>query len=128
MNKKKIAKLRRELDGLRAGKYNLKTSDVVSLAKRIGRSRDTSRGKEPTYVSVLPRTTPLSIPGHPTINPYTANAILDVLEADLDRWQELAEQMESKEKQDEKRAGLPQTAVREDRDSGGREQLPRGNS
>jgi hypothetical protein len=118
MNRKKIAKLRRELAELRAGKYNLKRSDIVSFAQRVGRRPDTSRGKEPTYVSVFPQQNPLSIPGHSTINPFTALKILDVLEADLDKWEDLLEEQERKEDANSKK--LPPATVRTDRDPSGK--------
>jgi hypothetical protein len=105
MNKRRMAKLRRELQKLRAGRYNLKTSQIVAFAGKVGRTRDTTRGKEPTYVSVLPELRPVSIPGHPTINPFTAGSILDVLEHDLDKWEELLESRENKS--DENGVELP---------------------
>lgn len=118
MGRKKIAKLRRELQGLRARKYNLRPIDLVRFAKRVGRGPDTSRGKEPTYVSVLAGTRPLSIPGHPTINPYTAESILDHLEADLDIWEGLAEAAEAEEEnKNEKGKELPSAPIRKSRDS-----------
>lgn len=119
MNRKKIAKLRRELESLRAGKYNLRPTDLVRFARKVGRDPDTSRGKEPTYVSVLPGTRPLSIPAHPKINPYTAESILDHLEADLDRWEDLAEAAEAEEKnKNENSKGLPSATIRKGGDSG----------
>lgn len=117
MAKRKLAKLRRELQKLRAGKYNVKTSEIVRFAKRVGRVRDTSRGKEPTYISPRPGVLPLSIPGHPTINPHTANSILDVLESDIDREADLLESKERKENEERKR--IPPAAVHEGCDSGG---------
>jgi hypothetical protein len=117
MDKKKLAKLRRELAQLRAGKYNLKTSKLVSFAGKVGRQRDTSRGKEPTYVSVLPGARPLSIPGHRTINPHTADAVMDSLEADLDRWESMLEETESNANENSKK--LPPATVRTNRDPSG---------
>jgi hypothetical protein len=116
MTKKKLAKLRRELDGLRAGKYSLKTSDLISFAKKVGRKRDTSRGKEPTYIcESIDGVRPLSIPGHNTINPHTAGSILDSLEADLDRWEAWIEQQEQQHGQS--KDDLPSKALRQDSDS-----------
>jgi hypothetical protein len=117
MDVRKIAKLRKELQKLRSGKYNLKPSKLVSFAGKVGRFRDTTRGKEPTYTSIIPGVRPLSIPGHPTINPHTADAILDVLEADIDRWEESLKTEEKEPDEDSK--GLPRTTVRKDRDSNG---------
>jgi hypothetical protein len=118
MNKHGIAKLRRELEQLRVGKYNLKSSDLTRFAAKVGRKRDTSRGKEPTYVSILlPGARPLSIPGHRKIKPYTADAIMDILEADLDRWEELLEEKEAKANEKSKR--LPPATIRTNRNPSG---------
>lgn len=115
MDQRKITKLRRELRKLRSGKYNLKPSKLATFAGKVGRVRDTSRGKEPTYISIIPGIRPLSIPGHPTINPHTADAILDVLEADLDRWEDSLKAEEKKTNENSK--GLPQTTVYKKHDS-----------
>jgi hypothetical protein len=115
MDKSKLEKLRNELEALRAGKYNLKTSDLTRFAGKVGRTRDTSRGKEPTYVSVIPGMRPLSIPGHRRINLHTAQSILDTLEADLNRWEELLEEKERKANENRKR--LPPATIRTHRDS-----------
>jgi hypothetical protein len=117
MDKKKIARLRRELDQLRAGKCNLKRSDLVGFARKVGRLPDTSRGKEPTYVSVLHQRNPLSIPGHQNINPYTALSILDVLEVDLNKWEDLLEERERKENENNKK--LPPATICSDSDPSG---------
>jgi hypothetical protein len=128
MNKKKLVKLRRELRQLRDAKYSLKLSDLTRFATKVGRKEDTSRGKEPTYVSVyFPESRPLSIPGNKHVNPYTANAILDTFEADLDKLQAWVEEQETREK-NENIKGLPPTTIREDCDSSGAKQLPRGDS
>jgi hypothetical protein len=54
------------------------------MAKALGRRRD-KRGKEPTYISDLLRTSrPITIPAHPgTLATGTANAILDRFEEDI---------------------------------------------
>jgi hypothetical protein len=116
MNKRKIGKLRRELRALRAGKYNLKTSDLVRFARKVGRLPNTQRGKEPTYVSPIPGTRPLSIPGHTTINPYTADAIMDSFEEDLGRWEDLLEKEPTKSENTKR---LPPATICTNRDSGG---------
>src|SRR5579864_152353 len=85
----KLARLRREIDGLRAAKHNIKPDDLTSLARRLGR-KPVKRGKHPTWQSeLIPTANPLSIPGHPTIKATTAMSILDELEADIDRLAEL---------------------------------------
>src|SRR5436309_11340066 len=106
MDKKKLGKLRRELKQLRAGKHNIKTADLTRFAGKVGRKQDRSRGKEPTYVSVaFPELNPLSIPGHKTVNPYTADSIMDIFEADLDKWEDSLDQQEAKEATKAKETG-----------------------
>lgn len=114
---RKLRKLQRELDSLRSAKHNLKPSDLVSLAKKLGRRLDPNRGKHPMYVSdLLPnRRGGISIPGHPTINSYTAVEILDDLEVDLVMLIELVQKEDSKHGN---RKALPAAIVRSDRDSG----------
>jgi hypothetical protein len=127
MNKKKLAKLRRELKQLRDAKYSLKLSDLTRFAGKVGRKENTSRGKEPTYISVFfPELRPLSIPGNKKVNPFTANSILDTLEADLIRLETWVQEQESKS--NEKTTGLLATTLRSDNDSSGPKQLPRGDS
>lgn len=118
MNKKKLGKLRRELEQLRAGKHNLKTIDLTRFAGKVGRKEDRSRGKEPTYVSTaFPELNPLSIPGHKTVNPYTADSIMDTFEADLDRWEDRLEEEERKTNDNSKQ--IPGKTIRKGSHSGG---------
>jgi hypothetical protein len=118
MNKKKLAKLRRELKQLRAGKHNLKMSDLPRFAAKVGRRPDPKRGKEPTYIShAFPELSPLSIPSHRVVKAYTAEAIMDILEADLDKWESRLEEQELKENENTKR--LPATSIRSDGDPNG---------
>jgi hypothetical protein len=118
MDKKRLRKLRRELDELRIGKYNLKTSDLVRFAGKVGRKENTLRGKEPTFISVpFPELRPLSISSHKTINPHTANAILDSLEADLNKWEDSLEAQERKTNGNDKK--LPPETICTDSDPSG---------
>jgi hypothetical protein len=113
INKKKLRKLRREIEALRAGIHNVRPRDLIRLALQLGRELD-DRGKHPTYVSTLiPNSNPLSIPGHPTIKPTTAKSILDELEADIDRHSSMIEDQERKN--DTKR--LPAPTLHESDDS-----------
>jgi hypothetical protein len=70
---------------LRQRPANIRSLELQSLARALGRVRDTSRGKEPTFVSLLlPASRPLSIPDHPgSLKRFTAGNILDVLEQDI---------------------------------------------
>jgi hypothetical protein len=115
MNRKKLARLRSEVEVLRRRRNNLRSSDLTRLALKVERKPNTSRGKEPTYESVIPGLRPLTIPGHKKINPFTGLSILQALEKDLDTWEILLDQMEKKENENRKR--LPSRTVREDRDS-----------
>jgi hypothetical protein len=117
MTKKKLSKLRRALKQLRAGKYNIRPSDLVSFAGKVGRRLDGSRGKEPTYVSTaFPNLNPLSIPGHPKINPFTADNIMDILEIDLDAWED---HLEKESLKNENRKELPPATIRTNRNPSG---------
>jgi hypothetical protein len=117
MTKNKVAKLRRELTQLRNAKYSLKLSDLTGFAKRLGRKEKTSRGKEPTYVSILfPELRPLAIPAHTKVNPFTANSILDSLELDLGKLETWVHEEERRKDENAKR--LPPAAIRPDSDSG----------
>lgn len=117
MTKRKLAKLRRELESLRAGRYNLRYCELVRFAETLGRRFDPSRGKEPTYVSTpFPQLRPLSIPGHRNANPYTAGSILDSLEQDINHWEDFVEAEEAKKK-NEKPKGLPPATIRKNSDS-----------
>lgn len=120
MDRAKIEELRSELEELRAGAFNLKRSRLVSFAGSVGRNLS-NRGKEPTYVSVLPGRNPLSIPGHTDIKGFTAKSILKVLEADLDQWEDLLDAEEKKQKEKERHENptrIPPTAIRKNRDTG----------
>lgn len=83
MNKNKIRKLKERLKRLRSGAGGIRSRDLVKFAQALGRER-IKRGGEPTYVSaLLPYSRPISIPGHPTVNKFTAGNILDALEQDI---------------------------------------------
>ena len=114
MDRAKIEALRDELENLRRGAFNIRRSELVSFAESCGR-RESNRGKEPTYVSVLPHRNPLSIPGHTKLKGFTVKSILKVLAADLDCWEEIADREEKRKQNDSK--GISPTALRKDRDS-----------
>jgi len=100
MTAKKLRQLRRELEELKRRKRNLTGRDLTRFAERIGRKR-ANRGDEPTYVSeLLPRSNPISIPGHRgNVKVGTAGNILDQFEADLDRLEESITQGDSDEEE-----------------------------
>ena len=66
-----------------------KARDLEKLARLLGRRQD-KRGKEPTWVHDELPVYPLSIPRHGgrDLAPGTRNSILNVLEGDVDAWEE----------------------------------------
>ena len=88
MNRRKLAKLLRDLAALRRGSH--KARKFESLARRLGRER-VNRGKEPMYESKeFDELDALSIPHHggKDIPPGTSNSILNQLEDDILAWNE----------------------------------------
>ncbi len=92
---KQLIKLQRQLKSLRENKSNISCTDMVKFAEKCGRyPRKGGRGKEPTYISEwLEGAKPLSIPLHTgktkTLKVGTAGNILDILEADLFKLEEI---------------------------------------
>ena len=85
-NQRKLDKIRREIVSARKGIHNVTGRDLRSIAKRLGRERDTSRGKEPTFVSIWFKTNPISIPDDVKAD-GTKRSILDDLEDDIFRFE-----------------------------------------
>jgi len=86
MDKGRLEKLRIRVEELR-GRGGIKSAELESLAKALGRV-PIKRGKEPTWVNpTFSDLRPLSIPRHGSkeLNRYTANAILDQLELDIEK-------------------------------------------
>jgi hypothetical protein len=85
MTRKKLQRLKQRLAMLRQRPANIRSAELQSLARALGRVRNTSRGKEPTFVSrLLPNSRPISIPDHPgSLKRFTAGNILDALEQDI---------------------------------------------
>jgi hypothetical protein len=84
MDKKKLQKIKKRLQALRLRSNNIRSAELVSLARSLKR-RLFDRGKEPTYISnLLPKSRPISIPNHPgAMFRGTALNILDQLEQDI---------------------------------------------
>ena len=92
MNRRKLNKIKQDIDGFR-NRGGVKSSKLESLAKRLGRDKS-NRGKEPTWVNKqFPDLRPLSIPHHGArdLNKFTARGILDQLEEDFEKWEEVLE-------------------------------------
>lgn len=91
MDKAKVSRLKRRLSALRAKGANIRSRELKSLAKALGRRHHKQRGREPTWISeALPESTPISIPDHPgAMNKYTAGNILDQLEEDIFMFEEM---------------------------------------
>jgi len=90
MDLRKLDKIKLDIDSFR-NRGGVKSSELESLAKRLGRDRN-DRGKEPTWVNrQFPYLRPLSIPHHGSIdlNKFTARGILDQLEEDIKKWEEV---------------------------------------
>ena len=88
MNQKKLSKLRREVKAFRQ-KGGVKSRELESLARAFSRELH-SRGSEPNWVStVFHDLRPISIPHHggKDLNKFTARAILDQLENDIERFE-----------------------------------------
>jgi hypothetical protein len=87
MTRRKLRKLRAEVDALRVGQANART--LIALARKLGR-KPFKRGKEPTYESVVsPQLRPLTIPKHGgrDLSPGTKDSILDALDDDFCYWE-----------------------------------------
>lgn len=89
MNRQKLDKIRKQVEELRK-KGGIKSSELESLARALGRVRS-MRGKHPIWVNkTFPELRPLSIPRHGSkdLNRITANIILDQLELDIVKYEE----------------------------------------
>jgi len=93
MNREKLQKLRKWVEKLRK-KGGIGNSELESLARALGRVRS-KKGKHPTWVNkTFPDLRPLSIPHHGSkdLNRITANNILDQLELDINKFEEIIEE------------------------------------
>lgn len=94
MDHRRIKTLRREIDKIRR-RGGIRATELEHLAERIGRERH-PRGKEPTWVHPsIPQARPSSIPKHPgDLNRFTARAILNQLEEDVDMLESMLDREE----------------------------------
>jgi predicted RNA binding protein YcfA (HicA-like mRNA interferase family) len=87
VNPRKLAKIRRDIDGLRQRLATIKGRELESIVKRLGRRLAGGRGKEPAWISdELPHRNPITIPRHggKDLRPKTARSIIEQCELDLD--------------------------------------------
>ncbi len=101
MNPTTLKRLRRLLEKYRRqSKGDIASNKLEQLAESLGRRR-VSRGKHPTFESVLlPNSRPLTIPHHSKkLNRYVADDILMQLEEDIDRLEEQNEKGKQRESQ-----------------------------
>lgn len=84
MNQNDIEKWRGIIEDMRGRLANVSRREIVSLAEMLGRILK-SGGKHPAYVSPLSRPN-VSIPNN--LKKWTAKGIIDVLERDVDAWEE----------------------------------------
>jgi len=90
MNPKKIKNLRAQLNQLRR-QGGIKSRELERFAEALLRERH-KRGSEPTWVSTrFKDIRPVSIPNHAgrDLNRHTAGSILNQLEEDLERLEEI---------------------------------------
>jgi hypothetical protein len=102
MQRKKLDKIKRELAALRQGRH--KASSFQGLASKLGRKENTKRGKEPMWESEsFGDLYPLAIPNHggKDISPGVQRQLLNLLEEDVLRWEEVIEAEEQNEEADE---------------------------
>ena len=101
MTSKRLAKIRRTLEALRTHLGTIRSNELVSIARSLGRS-EFNRGKEPTYVRA--GWFPLSIPNHGgrDLATGTAASIVNQLLEDLEALAlEVAEEEEKVEAETE---------------------------
>ena len=94
MNRKKLNKLWRTVEGLR--RLSPKALEIQKVAKQLGRKL-VKRGKEPVWESLeFQSLRPLSIPdrGGRDLTPGVKHSILNQLEDDLTSWDERITQQE----------------------------------
>ena len=85
MTSKKVKRLRRELERLRARKFDIGERALAGFARKLGRRRLSKATGEPQWITEeIPGARPISIPSHKKVNAYTAESILDRFEQDLD--------------------------------------------
>lgn len=104
MTLKKLAKIERELRGLKRRLGSIRSDELASIARSLGREKS-NRGKEPTYVRAgAAGWFPLSIPNHPgTLPTGTANSIVNQLLDDVEAWRaEVELEIEEMEMTEEK--------------------------
>ncbi|NJA06891.1 type II toxin-antitoxin system HicA family toxin [Methylococcaceae bacterium WWC4] len=98
MNKKSLYKVKEELLAMRRSPQGRKPHDLEAIAKQLGRKRDTTKGKEPTYVREKDPelSPPLSIPAHGSkeLKTGTARNIIDALLDDVSDWEIYLEELE----------------------------------
>jgi hypothetical protein len=94
MNRKRLAKIERELSELQKNPHGKSPRLFVRLAKKLGRKK-VNRGKEPTYASPSEPDlgSPLSIPNHDVLKSGTAASILNTLQNDHDLWAQHLDQI-----------------------------------
>lgn len=84
MDSKRLRRIRDELDGLWQQSASIKPRDLVAIANRMELRESRQKGSHRLFVSaIFPAKRPISIPDHakpPTLNRFTAEAILDQLE------------------------------------------------
>jgi predicted nucleic acid-binding OB-fold protein len=103
MTREKLRKIQRQIDALR--RTAVTHSDVASVANQLGRKRlkGAMARKEPTFIStVFASARPISIPDHGSRNlsPIVKKNVLNDLEEDILRFQEMLRKEEENDVQE----------------------------
>ncbi|MDA2928481.1 hypothetical protein MYX84_00810 [Acidobacteria bacterium AH-259-O06] len=96
MTSKKLEKIKKQIAQARQGAGNIHHRKLVSIATKLGRKRDDSKGKEPTFVNEEKGWIPLSIPHHGVLKKGTVHSICDVFDDDVLTWEEELFNLEDK--------------------------------
>lgn len=80
----RLTRIQGEIDELRGRPANVRYRELERIAKLLGRTLETKRGRHLTFVNKQRNWNPLTIPSHPgALNKLTVHDILDQLEGDL---------------------------------------------
>ena len=97
MDKKKLNKIKSQLEAMQISPQGRKCNEFTKLAKKLGREEDGRR--EPTFVRTRDPalSPPLSIPKHPgDMKTGTARSIIEALLSDVDDWEIYLQENEGK--------------------------------
>jgi hypothetical protein len=113
INRRKLKRLQKEVDALRAARHNITSEKLQSLAKKLGRVRKKgSGGGHLAYESTLIlNSRVIIIPANLNRNGYTGCSILDDLESDIQKLFEMLDEGDHRENELHHRE-LPSKTIR----------------